>query len=562
MRESNGHAGANALRAEDFRRLVDASPSPLATLSSDGVIRYAAPALSRLLGHPGESLEGTSFDALVHPDDRELLRRATAGDRRPFELRLRQKDGGWKVHEVVGGRFVDTSGASTSVLQCRSVSARAVGDEQGARGSDRHHAVTGLPNRASFLDRLARTLGRAQRAPDHLFAVLCVQLDRLELLSDPKGGDGLLLAVAARLTEAVRPHDTVAHLGGDEFGILLDRIQASEDALRVAGRIHHSLAQVADGEEILATASIGVALSGNGYEQAEHLLRDADAAVSRAMGGGSSRTELYDRALHAKALARLTLESDLRGAVERDEFIVHYQPIVDLASGGVAGFEALVRWRHPERGLVGPADFIAVAEQTGLVVPMCASVLRLACAQARAWQDLFHRDPPITVSMNFTSPQFTEGAVMDAVVSALQGAGLEGRQLVMEIKESVAARDLDGVVAVLLFLKSLGVEVHLDDFGVGNSSLSFLQALPADALKIDRSIMGRLDEDPGAALLARAIVDLAHSLGRRVVAEGIETEAALARARDFGCEYGQGFYFGRPMEAEAASTLLARDAHW
>lgn len=561
MRESSGQAGANGLRAEDFRRLVEASPSALATLSADGVIRYAAPALSRSLGRPGEALEGTSFDALVHPDDRESLRRATAGDRRPCELRLRQRDGGWKVHEIIGGRFVDTSGASTFVLQCRAVSARGGGDDQ-ARVPVRHHPVTGLPNRASFLDRLARTLGRAQRAPDHLFAVLCVQIDRLELLSDPSSGDGLLLAVAARLTETVRPHDTVAHLGGDEFGILLDRIQASEDALRVAGRIHHSLAQVIDGEEILATASIGVALSGHGYEQAEHLLRDADAAVSRAMGGGSSRTELYDRALHAKALARLALESDLRGAVERDEFIVHYQPIVDLASGGVAGFEALVRWRHPERGLVGPSDFIAVAEETGLVVPISASVLRLACGQARAWQDLFHRDPPISVSMNFTSPQFTEGAVMDAVVSALHEAGLEGRQLVMEIKESVAARDLDGVVAVLLFLKSLGVEVHLDDFGVGTSSLSFLQRLPADALKIDRSIMGRLDEDPGAALLARAIVDLAHSLGRRVVAEGIETAAALARARDLGCEYGQGFYFGRPMEAEAASTLLAHDAHW
>jgi diguanylate cyclase (GGDEF)-like protein len=430
--------------------------------------------------------------------------------------------------------------------------------------SRRHHPVTGLPNRASFLDRLSRTMGRARRTPDHLFALLCVQLDRFALLADADDahGDLLLVRVATRLSDAVRPHDTVAHLGGDEFAILADRLQAPEDALRVADRVHRSLAQVVDGEEVFASASIGVTLSGSGYERAEELLRDAEAAMTRARAAGTSRTELFDQRLHASAVARLELERDLRVAVERDEFIVHYQPIVDLASGGVTAFEALVRWRHPVRGLVGPGEFVGVAEQTGLIVPMCASVLRMACGQARAWQDLFHRDPPIAVSMNFTTPQFAEGAVMDAVVSSLQAAGLEGRHLVMEIKESVAARDLDGVIAVLLFLKSIGVEVHLDDFGTGASSLSFLHRLPADALKIDRSVMVGLRDDPGTASLVEAIVELAHHLGRRVVAEGIETAAELARARELGCEYGQGFYFGRPMEAQDASRLLAHDTHW
>jgi diguanylate cyclase (GGDEF)-like protein/PAS domain S-box-containing protein len=555
----NGQAGPNALRAEDFRRLVEAGPSPLATLSADGRVSYAAPALRLSLGYERETLEGIRFDAIVHPDDQEALRHVTdpAGYSRPYELRLRHGDGGWGVHEVVGRRFLDSSGAPMAVVECRDLS---TSEGRDARRSTRHHAVTGLLNRVSFVDRLVRTMGRAQRSEGHLFAVLCVELDRLEPLDD--GADDLLVTVAMRLTDAVRPHDTVAHLGGDEFGILVDRIHAAEDALRVSERIHRSLARAIGTEAVSATASIGGTLSGNGYEDAEQLLRDAEAAMGRARAAGSSRTELADPGTQARAVARLGLEHELRRAVEQDEFIVRYQPIVNLASGAVSGFEALVRWRHPERGLVGPGEFITVAEETGLIVPMCASVLRQACGQARAWQDLFHRDPPIAVSMNFTGPQFTEGAVMDAVVSSLQAAGLEGRQLVMEIKESVAARDPDGVIAVLLFLKSLGVEVHLDDFGVGPSSLSFLHRLPAEALKIDRSFMGQLAGDPETARLVRAIVDLAHRLGRRVVAEGIETEAELALARDLGCEYGQGFYFGHPMEAEAASTLLAHDTRW
>jgi diguanylate cyclase (GGDEF)-like protein len=422
--------------------------------------------------------------------------------------------------------------------------------------------MTGLPNRASFVDRLDRTMGRAQRTPDHLFAVLCVGLDPYVTAGEGGNGNGeaRMVKIASRLTDTVRPHDTVAHVGRDEFSVLVDRLQASEDALRVAERIHRALGN--GGENLGATASIGVTVSGNGYEHGEDLLRDADAALSRAKAAGNSRTELFDPAMDARARARLRLESDLRAAVEEDQFVVHYQPVVELRSGRVAGFEALVRWHHPARGLISPGEFIPIAEETGLIVAICASVLRLACGQARAWQDLFHSDPPLFMSMNFTTSQFTQGAVMDAVVSALQGAGLDGRQLVMEIKESVAAQDIDGVIAVLDALKSLGVAVHIDDFGTGYSSLSYLHRLPADALKIDRSFMGRMEDDPDAALLVGTIADVAHGLGLRVVAEGIETEAQLARARGLGCEYGQGFYFGRPMPADAAGLLLARDPRW
>jgi len=422
-------------------------------------------------------------------------------------------------------------------------------------GGSRYHPITGLPSRASFLDRLDRTMGRAQRTPEHVFAVLCVGVHGLN-----GNGREVMASVGGCLSPAVRPHDIVAHVADDELSVLVDRIRASEDALRVADRIHRALGN--GGGDPAVRASIGVTVSGTGYEHGEELLRDADAAMTRAKAGGDSRTELFDPAMNARARARLDLEGELRGAVEKEQFVIHYQPVVELASGRVAGFEALVRWRHPEKGLIAPADFIPIAEETGLIVPICASVLRLACGQARAWQDLFHPDPPIFMSMNFTSSQFAEGAVMDAVVSALEGAGLEGSQLVMEIKESVAAKDIDGVIAVLEALKSLGVGVHLDDFGTGYSSLSYLHRLPVDALKIDRSFMTKMEDDPDAALLVGTISDLAHGLGKRVVAEGIETEAQLARARGLGCEYGQGFYFGRPMPAEAASTLLAHDPRW
>jgi diguanylate cyclase (GGDEF)-like protein/PAS domain S-box-containing protein len=557
--EPRSGTGPNELRAEDFRRLVEAIPGPLVALSADGVVRYAAPALGLSLGQERGALEGATLDALVHPEDLEALHRATdpGAEGRSQTVRLRRRDGTWKVHEVVGGRFVDSAGVWTTVLQCRDTSPRAA---RTARGADRHDPMTGLPNRASFVDRLDRTMGRAQRTPDHLFAVLCVGLDPYVTAGEGGNGEARMVKIASRLTDTVRPHDTVAHVGRDEFSVLVDRLQASEDALRVAERIHRALGN--GGEKLAATASIGVTVSGEGYDHGEDLLRDADAALSRAKAAGNSRTELFDPAMDARARARLKLESDLRAAVEEDQFVVHYQPVVELRSGRVAGFEALVRWHHPARGLISPGEFIPIAEETGLIVAICASVLRLACGQARAWQDLFHSDPPLFMSMNFTTSQFTQGAVMDAVVSALQGSGLDGRQLVMEIKESVAAQDIDGVIAVLDALKTLGVAVHIDDFGTGYSSLSYLHRLPADALKIDRSFMRRMEDDPDAALLVGTIADVAHGLGLRVVAEGIETEAQLARARGLGCEYGQGFYFARPMPADAVGMLLARDPRW
>ncbi len=559
------------LDLDDFRALVEDSPDPLSVITADGRLRYGSPALAAALGYPAADLVGKSALDFVHPDDvdplRHVLSEALLGlPCAPRDFRVRRGDGSWKTLETIARRFMDRRGEDSAVFHCRDVSERQAGEALLRYQAD-HDPLTGLPNRSAFLERLERTMSRARRSPAHLYAVLFVDLDRFKLVNDSLGhlsGDKLLVAVARRLAASVRPNDLVAHLGGDEFMILLDPIHGAGDAAHVASRVHGALADPfpLGREEVFTSASIGVALSVTGYDRPEDVLSDADTAMYRAKGSGTARTEVFDAAMHAQALARLKLENDLRRAVERQEFRVHYQPIVQLRSGEIVGFEALVRWQHPERGLVAPGHFIPAAEETGLIIPICAWVLGQACGQARRWQDRFVRDPPLSISMNFTSTQFAQTDVMEGVVQALAAAGLEGRHLAMEITESVLVGDVDAVIAVLRALKTLDIELHLDDFGTGYSSLSYLHRLPADAVKIDRSFVGRMGTDPDASVMVRAIVDLAHNLGRRVVAEGIETAEQLAALRALGCDCAQGFFFSRPVPSEAASLLLSSSPRW
>ncbi|HET7747469.1 MAG TPA: bifunctional diguanylate cyclase/phosphodiesterase, partial [Vicinamibacteria bacterium] len=358
--------------------------------------------------------------------------------------------------------------------------------------------------------------------------------------------------------------DVVARVGGDEFAVLLEGIHGPGDAVHVSRRIHGALAAPVrlDGVELFPTVSIGIALSVTGYEHVQDVLRDAETAMRRARKAGIGRTEVFDRAMQERTMARMRLVTELRRAIERDELRVHYQPIVSLADGVITGFEALVRWQHPEQGLVPPAHFIPAAEETGLIVPLCAWVLRRACRQVRDWQQRFPADPPLSVSINFTSSHFTQPDVVNAVVGSLEEAGLEGRQLVMEVTESVLLSDLEAVVSVFAALKSLDIELHLDDFGTGYSSLSYLHRLPTDAVKIDRSFVGEMARDHGSEVMVKTIVELAHNLGRRVVAEGVETHDQLSALRVLECEQGQGYLFSRPLEAEAASALLATPPRW
>ena len=544
------------LTRDELLSVIEHGRELVLVLAPDGSLRYASPALAAALGHAPDKMKAGQPMDVVHPEDRPHLGASPPPE--PWELRLRHGDGSWRIFGATSHRLVPGRRAGDVVLHLR---------ESQERGSDGRwwDTLTGLPNLAVLANRLERSLKRARRRDDYGFAVMAVDPDRFKLINVSLGrrhGDRLLAALAQRLAASLRPGDMVARAASDAFVILVDHIEGFVEASHVAERVREGLKRPFDlGEaEVFTTASIGIVVSGPDYESAEDALRDAEVAASRAAALGGDRYELFDRTMHIRALARLRTETDLRRAVDNREFRVHYQPIVSLTTGRISGVEALARWQHPERGLLPPAEFIPVAEETGLIVPMSSLVFRQACAQVRAWQDRFRRDPPLSVSMNFTSAQFTLSEVERTILAAMRAANVPGRQVIVEITESVMMRNVEAVISVIGVLKDLGVEVHIDDFGTGYSSLSYLHRLPFDALKVDRVFVSRLPDDAEADLLVRTIIDLAHNLGRRVVAEGIETEAQLARLRQLGCEQGQGFFLARPAEAETIEALLAADA--
>ncbi|PYQ17471.1 MAG: diguanylate cyclase [Acidobacteria bacterium] len=507
----------------------------------------------------------------VHPEDLDALRADIAahlqGESTRFhnEHRLLGRDGShvWVLSR--GAAIRDEQGQARRLTGTTTDITERKAAEQLLQHLAVHDALTGLPNRKAFLDRLFRSLRRAQRAGGYQFAILFLDLDRFKLVNDSLGhvtGDQLLISLAARLTDCLRPGDLVAHLGGDEFGLLVDHLQSPFDASHVAERVQKALTAPfkVGGQEVFASASIGVAFSASGYERPEDLLRDADTAMYRAKSLGSGRTQIFDQEMHTRALARFMLETDLRRALERREFCLRYQPVVSLRTGRIGGFEALVRWNHPERGLLLPADFLSVAEETGVVVPMTSWILKEACSQIRAWQAL-PGGASLSISVNLASPDVAQPEVVEAVWEALSASGLAGRHLRLEITESTIMKDLEGVIPLLLALKDLGIGIDIDDFGTGYSSLSYLHRLPTDALKVDRSFVGR-SESPGEAAIVRTIVELAHSLDRQVIAEGIETAAQLSLLRSLRCEYGQGFHFSRPLTPGDAEALIVRNPSW
>ncbi len=425
-----------------------------------------------------------------------------------------------------------------------------------------HDGLTGLPNRALFMDRLDHAVERARRHMDYAFAVLFLDLDRFKLVNDSLGhlaGDRLLIEVARRLKSCMRAGDTVARLGGDEFTILLDDTKDTGDALRMAERAQARLALPfdLDGHEVFVTASVGVALSTMDYSRPEDILRDANTAMHGAKSLGKSAHKVFDATMHEHARAMLGLETDMRRAAERDEYVLHYQPIVSLESERLAGFEALVRWRHPRRGLLRPGSFLSLAEETGLVIEIDRWVLREACRRTRAWQERFNLETPLCMSINLSARDFSAPNLVEHVRDALEESGLESYCLKLEITESVLMSDAESVTSTLRRLKDLGVELQLDDFGTGYSSLSYLHRFPVDALKIDRSFVGRIGPGGANSEIARAIVTMAHSLNMRVVAEGIETEAQAAELRALACEYGQGYLFADALDDAGAESLIS-----
>ena len=435
-----------------------------------------------------------------------------------------------------------------------------------------HDPLTGLPNRALFMQRLERTIEHGKRHKDYLFAVLFLDLDRFKVINDSLGhtlGDQLLITVAGRLEACLRPTDTVARLGGDEFTILLEAIEDISDVIRVAERIQQELTLPLNlgRQQVFTTVSIGIALnvldynSGSGYNRAEDILRDADVAMYRAKELGKAGYQMFNTSMHTQALARLQLETDLRLAIERGEFRIHYQPIVSLETGKIIGFEALVRWEHPQRGFLYPDKFIPIAAEIGLLSSIDWWVLRESCYQTQQWQKQFPDNSALSISVNFCNKQFTQPTLLEQIKQILQETSLDAHSLKMEITENVIMENCEAVIAKLWQLKALGIELAIDDFGTGYSSLGRLHDFPINMLKIDRSFVSNMDER-GNLEVVRTIVTLAHHLSVDVIGEGVETADQLAQLRELKCGYGQGYFFSRPLDSNAAEALILAKPQW
>jgi diguanylate cyclase (GGDEF)-like protein len=423
-----------------------------------------------------------------------------------------------------------------------------------------HDALTDLPNRALLTEHIKLAIERPRGHDESLFAVLFLDLDRFKNINDSLGhiaGDQLLIATARTLETCLRPMDTVARLGGDEFAILLDGLETQDHAVAVAGRIQQALTRPFNliGHEVYITTSIGITLGNGNYTDPENVLRDADTAMYRAKEGGKARFEMFDSTMHSHAVALLKLENDLRRAIERNEFQVYYQPIICLETDELYGFEALVRWNHPERGLVSPDTFIPVAEETGLIVDIGQQILYESCRQTREWH-LAWPGKPLTISVNLSAKQFAQPDLIGQVKRILAKTGLAAEYVKLEITESVVMKNAEIATAMLMQLCALGVHLSIDDFGTGYSSLSYLHRFPVKTLKIDRSFIGRMGQGGENSEIVRTINTLAQNLGMEVVAEGVETVEQLEQLKSMNCTLGQGYLFSRPLDANAANAFI------
>ncbi|HEX8636103.1 MAG TPA: EAL domain-containing protein [Pyrinomonadaceae bacterium] len=558
----------NASGDEDrFRNAFDFAAIGMALVSSEGRWLQVNRALCKILGYSEREMIVTDFLTVIHPDDLsvavEAIKRLRKGNSSidQCEVRFQHKSG----HKVWGLWSASLAGGSHAastplVFQIQDITDRKRAEEQ-LQHEAMHDVMTGLPNRAMFIDHLELAIARAQRNEARKFAVLYVDLDRFKIINDSLGhavGDQLLKEVAVRLWKCVRAGDTVARLGGDEFVLLLEDIYEENEAIEVAERIKSELAAsfTLNGREVFTTVSIGVASSWTSYHQAEGLIRDADAAMYRAKSLGKNRHEIYDSAMHAQVNDLLQMETALRMAVERNELVVYYQSIVDLETFKISGFEALVRWNHPERGFISPANFIPLAEETGLIVDIGEWVLRDACRQMERWQKIFPSDPPLFVSVNLSSKQFIQSDLIQRVTQIIEETKINPEGLKLEITESAVMDNVETATEMLKKLRALGIKLSIDDFGTGYSSLSYLHRFPIDTLKVDRSFVVNMSEDGENVEIVRTIVSLAQNLGMNVIAEGVETKEQLAALRKLGCENGQGYFFSKPVGAKAAENLI------
>lgn len=567
-------ARAEAIRESEkrYHELFELAPDAYFSITPDGTIQSANQFSADYLGYSKEELIGSSAWMTVYEADLPWVRqwmesifrdRVTTSE---IELRKVRKDGSVFWIRERSKLILDAMGTPVGLNTiCRDITQLKQAEEQ-LRQNAFHDPLTGLPNRVLFMDRLQLAIEHHKRHPEDFFAVLFLDLDRFKVINDSLGhllGDRLLMEIADRLKECLRPTDTVARLGGDEFTILIEDVVDVGDAIRVAERVNTALALPfhLDGQEVFTAASIGIALSSTGYESSEDLLRDADLAMYRAKSQGTAGYRIFNPEMHARAVALLQLETDLRNALERQEFRLYYQPIVSLVTGRIVGFEALIRWQHPQYGLQNPSQFIYAAEEAGLINRICQWVLYTACSQLAQWQRQLSAIAPLTMSVNISGKQFSQPQLSQQVQQALQDTDVNAECLHLEITEGAIMDGAGAATDILWQLRNLGVQLWIDDFGTGYSSLGRLYHFPIHGLKIDRSFVAQIESADNTPLV-ETILTLARQLELAVTAEGVETSTQLARLRTLQCECGQGYFFSPPIDGEAATALLSQNFPW
>ncbi len=522
-----------------------------------------------MLGYDEKNISGypEEWFRRVHPDDRGEVEAKIAahisGRSEHFEseYRIMHKDGmyRWVLNRGLAirdhdGRAYRMAGSQTDITSKKTV------DDQLVYNAF-HDALTGLPNRALFMDRLQHIITVSKRRPNEVYAVLFLDMDRFKIVNDSLGhtvGDQILVVMGQKLSECLRPGDTVARLGGDEFAVLLHDIKEVKDAVEVAERIHHKLSAplMVKGHEVFSSVSIGIAMSSELYERPEQVLRDADIAMYQAKSRGSACHEIFDPQMHANILDRLQLEADMRGALDHKEFILFYQPIIDLKTHQLIAFEALVRWSHPTRGLIYPLEFIPMAEENGLINTIGEWILRESCRELRVLQDRYPKQPPLKMSVNISGKQFTQRDLADKISAIITETGIDAHTLALELTESMIMENVDTAIETMKQLRSMGVQIHIDDFGTGYSSLSYLHRFPIDAIKIDRTFINKLSADGKNKEIIQSILSLAAGMHFDVIAEGVEMNHQLVNMQNMQCQFGQGFLISVPMEPGAIDAWV------
>lgn len=557
-----------SLRESEYklRTLLGSMSEALLQVNNNEVIEFINDRFCEMTGYKREELLGqVTLDLLFDADACKPVSESSSKDDKTgsnrYELCLKKKTGETLWTIASGTPIINEDGIVTGSMRVfTDITERKIAEEQLMHDA-LHDALTGLANRTLFMHHLRMTIERGKRNKQNLFAVLFLDFDRFKVINDSLGhaeGDKLLKYIARRLEACTRTVDLVARLGGDEFVILLGELSETGEALLVAERILSDLKSSFDlgGSEVFISTSIGITLSTSGHTKAEDMLRDADIAMYRAKANGKAQYQVFDQEMHQQAVMQLQFETDMRHALERGEFRLHYQPIVDLETQQLVGFEALVRWQHPERGMVSPMVFIPTAEENRMILPLGKWILNESCRQLKEWQDENPAAEHLMISVNLSCKQFLQPDLVEQVASALRETGLNPACLKLEITESYIMENTEAAVATMNRLRSLGIEISLDDFGTGYSSLSYLHRLPIDYLKIDRSFVSNMGESKENSEIVYTIIKLAQNLKMKVIAEGIETDEQLAQLHLLNCEYGQGFYFSKPLEAEKTKIFI------